>query len=128
MQTPAELVWGETREQICANVFSSASGCVKGNSYMAQEAVADTQRVVAAALQLLEEVLAVEVHQLFQVAEDNAAFTPQVLRQVSPLHLGEVVVNDVAQRAHVFPLCRNHLVHDVTQLTVRWRATRKHSC
>lgn len=88
-------------------------GKVEGSSYMAQEAVADAQRVVAAALQLLEEVLAVEVNQLFQVAEDDAALAPQVLRQVGPLHLGEVVVDDVAQRAYVLPLCRHHLVHDV---------------
>lgn len=87
-------------------------------AYVAQEAVADAQRVVAAALQLLEEVLAVEVHQLLQVAEDDAALAPQVLRQVGALHLGEVVVDDVAQRAHVLPLRRHHLVYDVTQFTV----------
>lgn len=80
---------------------------------MAQEAVADPKWVVTAALQLLKEVLTVEVHQLLQVAEDDAAFSPQVLGQVRAFHLREVVINDVAQGAHIFTLCRNHFIHNV---------------
>lgn len=64
---------------------------------MAQEAVADTEWMVTAALQLFKEVLTVEIHQLLQVAEDDAALSPQVLGQVRTLHLGEVVINDVTQ-------------------------------
>ena len=74
--------------------------------------------MVAAALQLLQEVLAVEVHQLLQVPEDDAALSPQVLGQVWPLHLGEVVADDVTQGAHVLALRGDHLVHDVPQLAV----------
>lgn len=82
-------------------------------SYVAQEAVADPKWVVTAALKLLKEVLTVEVHQLLQVAEDDAAFSPQVLGQVRALHLGEVVINDVTQGAHILTLCRNHFIHNV---------------
>ena len=74
--------------------------------------------MVAAALQLLEEVLAVEVHKLLQVPKDDAAFSPEVLREVSSLHLGEVVLDDVPEGTHVLPLRGHHLIHDVTQLTV----------
>lgn len=62
---------------------------------MAQETVADTERVVTAALQLLQEILTVEVHQLLQVAEDDAALSPEVLGQVGALHLREIVIDDV---------------------------------
>lgn len=86
---------------------------------MAQEAVTDTEWMVTTALQLLKEVLTVEVHQLFQVAEDDAAFSPQVLGQVGTLHLGEIVVNDVTQGTHVFTLCSHHFIHNVPQFTER---------
>lgn len=69
--------------------------------------------MIAAALKLFQEILAVEVHQLLQVSEDDAALSPQVLWQVSALHLREIVVNDVPQRTHIFPLRCYHLIYDV---------------
>lgn len=80
---------------------------------MSEEAAADGQRAVCARLQVLEEVLAVEVPQLLHVAKDDGALPPQVLRQVQPLHLREVVLDDVVEGAHVLPLRGDHLVHDV---------------
>lgn len=68
---------------------------------------------MGARLQLLQEVLAVEVPQLLHIPEDDAALSPQVLRQVEALHLWEVVLNDVAERADVLPFCGNHFIHDV---------------
>ena len=85
---------------------------------MSQEAASDAQRVLGAALQLREEVVAVEVMQLLQVAEDHAPLAPQVLRHVHPLQLWEVVVPDVAQRAHVLPLGAQQLLQDLLQLPV----------
>lgn len=93
--------------------------CVGRCSYMAQEAVTDTEWMVTTALQLLKEVLTVEVHQFFQVAKDDAALSPKVLGQVRTLHLGEIVVNNVTQGTHIFALCRHHFIHDVPQFTER---------
>lgn len=87
------------------------------STYMSQETAADAQRRVSAGLQLLQEVLAVEVPQFFQVPKNDAALPSQVLRQVKTLHLGEIVLNDVAERANVFPLCGNHFIHDVLNFT-----------
>lgn len=78
--------------------------------------MADPQRVVAAALELSQEILAVEVVELLQVPEDDAALAAQVLGQVEPLHLREVAVDDVAKRPHVLPLRGHHLIDDVPQL------------
>lgn len=83
--------------------------------YVSQEAVADPQRVVAAALKLSKEVLAVEVIELFQVPKNDAALPAQVLGEVEALHLREVAVDGVAKRPHVFPLCGHHLIDDVPQ-------------
>lgn len=54
-----------------------------------------------------------KVHQLLQVSEDDTTLSPQVLWHVSALHLREIVVNDVPQRTHIFPLCCYHLIYDV---------------
>lgn len=86
---------------------------------MAQETVADAEWMVTAAFQLLQEVLTVEVHQLLQVAENDAALSPQVLGQIRTLHLREVVINDVTQGAHIFTLCCHHFIHNVAQFTER---------
>lgn len=86
-------------------------------SYVSEEALWDSQRVFPAGLQLSQEVLTVEVQKLLQVSEDDRAFPPQVLRQVSAVHLREVVMDDVTKGANVLPLCGHHLLHDVTQLT-----------
>lgn len=84
--------------------------------YVPQEAVADAQRVVAAALELSQEVLTVEVIELLQVPKNDAALPPQVLGQIQALHLREVAFNDVAQRPDVLPLRGHHLIDDVPQL------------
>lgn len=84
---------------------------------MSQEAAADGQRQVGARLQLLQEVLAVEVPQFFHIPKDDAPLPAQVLRQVQALHLGEVVLDNVAEGADVLPLGGNHLVHDVLNFT-----------
>lgn len=65
--------------------------------YMSQEAVADPQWVVAAALKLSQEVLAVEVIEFLQVSKNDTALPTQVLGEVEALHLREVAVNDVAK-------------------------------
>ena len=86
-------------------------------SYVSEEAVWHSQRVFPAGLQLSQEELTVEVQKFLQVTEDDGAFAPQVLRKVSSVHLREVVMDDVTQRANVLPLCGHHLLHHVTQLT-----------
>lgn len=73
--------------------------------------------MLPAGLQLSQEELTVEVQELLQVPEDDRAFPPQVLREVDPVHLRKVVMDDVAQRADVLPLSGDHLLHDVTQFT-----------
>lgn len=65
--------------------------------YVSEEAVADPKWVVAAALQLPQEVLAVEVIEFLQVPKNDAALPTQVLGEVQALHLREVAVNDVAK-------------------------------
>lgn len=90
--------------------------------YVPQEAVADTQRVVAAALELPQKILAVEVVEFLQVPKNDAALPAQVLGEVEALHLGEVAVDDVAQRPHVLSLRGHHLVNDVPQLAARGNA------
>lgn len=86
-------------------------------THVSEEAAADGQRTVCARLQVLEEVLAVKVPQLLHIAKDDGALPPQVLRQVQTLHLGEIVLDDVAEGADVLPLRGDHLVHDVLHFT-----------
>lgn len=80
---------------------------------MSEKTAADGERTVGARLQVLQEVLTVEVPQLLHVPENDAALPSQVLGQIQPLHLGEIVLDDVAEGADVLPLRGNHLVHDV---------------
>ena len=84
---------------------------------MSLKAAADGQWGVGAGLQLLQEVPTVEVPQFLHVPENDAALPPQVLGQVQALHLGEIVLNDVVERADVLPLRGDHLVHDVLHFT-----------
>lgn len=86
--------------------------------YVSQEAVADPQWVVAAALELSQEVLAVEVIEFLQVPKNDTALPTQVLGEVKALHLREVAIDDVAKRPHIFPLRGYHLINDVPQLAV----------
>ena len=66
-------------------------------THVSEEAAADGKGRMAAGLQLLQEVPAVEVAQLLHVAEHRAALSPQVLGQVGPLHLREVVLDYVVE-------------------------------
>ena len=84
---------------------------------MSLKTAADGQRGVGASLQLLQEVLAVEVPQFLHIPENDAALPAQVLRQVEALHLREIMLDDVAERANVLPLCGNHFIHDVLHFT-----------
>lgn len=86
-------------------------------THVSEEAAADGQWAVSARLQVLEEILAVKVPQLLHVAKDDGALPPQVLRQVQALHLGEIVLDDIAEGADVLPLRGDHLVHDVLHFT-----------
>lgn len=65
--------------------------------YVSEEAVRHSERMLRAGLQLLQEKLAVEVEEFLQVAEDDGAFPPEILREVCSVHLREVVMYDVTQ-------------------------------
>lgn len=84
---------------------------------MLKKTAADGQWAVSARFQLLQEVLTVEVPQFLHISKNDAAFPSQVLRQVQTLHLREVVLNDVAEGAHILPLRGDHLIHDVLHFT-----------
>ncbi len=72
---------------------------------------------MSAALQIHQEILAVKVTQFLQIPEDDAALPSEVLRKVQSLHLGEVVLDDVAERSHILSLGGDHLIHDVLDFT-----------
>ena len=63
---------------------------------MSQEPAARCQGAGLAALQLCEEMLAVEVIELLQVPKDHAALPSKVLRQVCPFHFWKIVVDDIS--------------------------------
>lgn len=84
---------------------------------MSEKTATDGQWGVGTRFQLLQEVLTVEVPQFFHIPKNDAALPPQVLRQVKALHLGEIVLDDVAERANILPLCGDHLIHDVLHFT-----------
>lgn len=84
-------------------------------SYMSQEAMADTQWMVATVLQLPQEVLAVEVIEFLQVPKNDTPLSPQVLGQIGPLHLREVTRYGIVQGANVLLLRPHHLINDVSQ-------------
>ena len=90
-------------------------------TYVSEEAVRDSERMFPAGLQLSEEELTVKVQKFLQVPEDDGSFAPQVLRKVAAVHLREIVMDDVSQRAHVLLLRGDHFLHNVTQLTARTR-------
>lgn len=86
-----------------------------GSAHMSEEAASHHGGVVLAGLQLRQEVVAVEVVQLLQVAEDDASLASQVLGNVGPVQQGEVVGEDVRQRADVLPLSEQQLLQDSLQ-------------
>lgn len=73
--------------------------------YISEEAAGHHGRLPLTGLQLGQEVVAVKVVELLQVAEDDATLAPEVLGDVRSVQQGEVVGEDVAQRANVLPLC-----------------------
>ena len=56
-----------------------------------------------------------EVMELLQITKDTSPLAPEVLRDVGPLQLGEVVLPNVTQSLHIFPLCGQQLLHDLLQ-------------
>lgn len=82
---------------------------------MSEEAARHHGRLSLAGFQLWQEVVAVEVVQFLQVAEDDASLAPQVLGDVGSVQQGEVVGEDVGQRAHVLPLREHQLLQDSLQ-------------
>lgn len=86
-------------------------------SHVIEEAASDSERFCLTGLQVLLEVQAVEVVQFLQVTEDASALTAQILRDVRPGQQGEVVSQDVAERADVLHLCQQELLHDAMKLS-----------
>lgn len=84
-------------------------------THMSEKAASHHGRVPLAGLQLWQEVVAVEVIKLLQVAEDDASFAPQVLGDVWSVRQGEVVGQDVAQGADILPFCVHQLFQDTLQ-------------
>ncbi|TNN53904.1 hypothetical protein EYF80_035881 [Liparis tanakae] len=85
-------------------------------TYVSEEAAAGPEGLVRAALQLAEEVMAVEVVEFLQVAEDAGPLAPEALRDVGPLQLRQVVLPDEAQGLHVLPLRGQQLLQDQARL------------
>lgn len=88
-------------------------------TYVSQEAASHPERSVLTALQLTQEVVLVEVVELFQIPKDDAPLAPEVLGHVDPLHLREVILSNVTQSPHILPLCGQQLLHDPLQFPVR---------
>lgn len=86
-----------------------------GSAHMSEEAARHHGRLSMAGFQLWQEVAAVEVVQFLQVAKDDASLAPQVLGDVGSVQQGEVVGEDVGQRAHVLPLREHQLLQDSLQ-------------
>lgn len=83
--------------------------------HMSEEAAGHHARLPLAGLQLWQEVVAVEVIQLLQVAEDDASLAPEVLGDVGPFQQGVVVSQDVTQGADVLSLCEHQLLQHTLQ-------------
>lgn len=66
-------------------------------THMSEEAAGHHGGLPLAGLQLWQEVVAVEVVKLFQIAKDDASLAPEVLGDVWSVQQGEVVGQDVAQ-------------------------------
>lgn len=90
-----------------------------GSAHMSEEAASHHGGVVLAGLQLRQEVVAVEVVELLQVAKDDASLASQVLGNVGSVQQREVVGEDVGQRADVLSLGKQHLLQDSLQPPVK---------
>lgn len=95
------------------NTYTHYSATV--TAHMSEEAAGHHGGLPLAGLQLGQEVVAVEVVEFLQVAEDDASLAPEVLGDVWSVQQGEVVGQDVAQRADVLPLCEHQLLQDTLQ-------------
>lgn len=90
-----------------------------GSAHMSEEAAGHHGGVPLAGLQLGQEVVAVEVVQLLQVAEDDTPLAPQILGDVGSVQQGEVVGEDIGQRADILPLGEQQLLQDSLQPPVQ---------
>lgn len=82
---------------------------------MSEEAAGHHGWLPLTGLQLWQEIMAVKVKKLLQVSKDDPSFPPEVLGYVQPVHQGEVVSQNVTQRAYVLPLCEHQLLHHTLQ-------------
>lgn len=82
---------------------------------MSEKAAGHHAGLPLAGLQLWQKVVTVEVVKLLQVTEDDPSLAPEVLGDAWSVQQGEVVGQDVAQRAHVLPLCEQQLLQDSLQ-------------
>lgn len=82
---------------------------------MSEEAAGHQSGFPLTGLELRQEVVAVEVIQLFQVSKNDAPLSSQVLGDVGSVQQGKVVSEDVAQRANVVPLRVQQLLQDSLQ-------------
>lgn len=88
-------------------------------TYMHDKVMRNLERVPLTSLHLPQEVLAVELIDLLNVPEDDAALPPQGLGYIWALELRDVVLYDILQRQDVVPLCLHHLPHYVGQCSVQ---------
>lgn len=95
------------------NTYTHYSATV--TAHMSEEAAGHHGGLPLAGLQLRKEVVAVEVIEFLQVAEDDASLAPEVLGDVWSVQQVEVVGQDVAQRADVLPLREHQLLQDTLQ-------------
>lgn len=88
-------------------------------TYVSQEAASHSKRFVLTALQLAQEVVLVEVVELFQIPKHDPPLAPEVLGHVHSLQLREVVLSNVTQSLGVLPLCGQQLLHDPLQFPLQ---------
>ncbi len=90
-------------------------------SHVFEEDAGHMDGVVLAPLQRAQEVARVERVDLLHVAEDDVALAAQRLWHVVAQQLGEVVLDDELQRAHVVALRLQHLAHHQRQVPAQRR-------
>lgn len=76
---------------------------------MAQEGIGHPGWVLRAGLQLTQEEVAVEVAQLFQIAEEVGTLATEALGHVGAIQLREVVLYDIVKGTDILPLRSHHL-------------------
>ena len=79
---------------------------------MSEKVMSDKERVVFTSFQLPQKVLRMELVDLLHVAKYDISLATHQLRHIHTLQLGDVVLDDVLQRAGVVTFCLHHLAHD----------------